>query len=111
MNTKIFPNFSKRRIIVDVKFHHQKLTAYACTLLLLLSVFASTTHATEHPFHAQDNLCASFISFGQQDLSVGGSMPAIEFNPISVEAFSETRQFINTPFRPAYASRAPPLTS
>jgi len=95
---------------VKVKFHHKKLIAYACILLLQLGVFASTTHATEHPFHVKDNLCASFISFGQQDLAVDCSIPTIECNPVSVEILTENIQFIYTPFQPAYSSRAPPAS-
>jgi len=93
-----------------VKISRQKFIAYACALLLQLGLFASQVHAAEHPFHLQGELCASFINFGQQDMSVDIASPAIEFNLFSVEVCAESKPLVHSSFRPVYSSRAPPAS-
>jgi len=91
-----------------VKTRHQKLIVFTCSLLLLLGLFASSSHATEHPFHAQDNLCASFISFGHHNLSVDNTSLIIQCRLFSVDVYAETGQSVAATFHPVYSSRAPP---
>jgi len=79
-----------------------------CILLFQLSLVASLAHAAEHPFHAHGELCASFINFGQQDLSADVASPAIGYNLFSVEVCAESKPIVVSFFRPAYSSRAPP---
>jgi len=84
--------------------------AFTCALLLQLSLFASLVHATEHQFHVQGELCASFINFGQQDLSVDVTSTTIGFDLSSVELCVESKPFIQSYSRPVYSSRAPPAS-
>jgi hypothetical protein len=93
-----------------VNISRQQFIALACALLLQLGLFASLAHAAEHPFHVQDELCASFISFGQQDLSLDDASAAIEFNMFSVGLFAENKASVQSSFRPVYSSRAPPAS-
>jgi hypothetical protein len=93
-----------------VKISRQKIIALSCIFLMQLGLFASTVHATEHPFHVQNELCASFISFGQHDMSVDVIQPEIHFHVFSVETCTEDEQSVHLSFRPAYSSRAPPVS-
>jgi len=93
-----------------VKISHQKFIALACILLMQLGLFASTVHATEHPFHVQNELCASFISFGQHNMSVDVVQPDIHLHTFLVETCTENTHPVHFSFRPAYSSRAPPAS-
>jgi len=75
-----------------------------------LGLFASSVHATEHPFHVKNELCASFITFGQHNVVVDVAPPAIHFHVFSVETFTESKRPVSLSFRPAYSSRAPPAS-
>ena len=88
----------------------QQYIAFCCALLLLFGVFASLTHAAEHPFHVQGELCASFINFGQQDLSLDIAAAAIEFKLSLVEVCAASKTLVQSSFRPVYCSRAPPVS-
>jgi len=91
-----------------VSISRRQFIAFSCILLFQLGLFASLAHATEHPFHAQNDLCASFINFGQQDLSADVASPAIEFNLFSAEVCAESKSLVVSSLRPVYSSRAPP---
>jgi hypothetical protein len=91
-----------------VSITRRQFIAFSCILLFQLGSFATLAHAAEHPFHAHSDLCASFINFGQQDLSADVASPTIEFNLFSVEVCAESNPIVVSFFRPAYSSRAPP---
>jgi len=91
-----------------VSISRRQIITFACILLFQLGLFATQAHAAEHPFHADGDLCASFINFGQQDLSADVASPAIGYNLFSVEVFAESKPVVVSFFRPAYSSRAPP---
>jgi len=99
-----------RYILTEVKMPRQKTIVIICILLMQLGLFASAVHATEHPFHAQNELCASFIGFGRHDMSVDVDQPEIHFHVFSVETCTESKQPVYLSFRPAYSSRAPPAS-
>jgi len=79
-----------------VKKIHQQFIAFSCVLLLQLSLFASISHAAEHPFHVQNGLCASFINFCQHDVSFDVVAPTIDVQTFLVGVFTENVPLVHT---------------
>lgn len=89
-------------------FPRKQFVVFIAGLLLFAGQLTTIVHATEHPFHMQGDLCASFIHFWQQDMSVDIAIPTIEFNLFSVEVCAESKPLVHSTFRPVYSPRAPP---
>ncbi|HFE39125.1 MAG TPA: hypothetical protein ENK06_12020 [Gammaproteobacteria bacterium] len=93
-----------------MKYNHRKIIALSCALLLQLGLFASTVHATEHPFHATNELCASFITYGQQHLFVDVAFIEPDVGLCYLTVLTEKNLSIPLDLLPVYASRAPPAS-
>lgn len=78
-------------------------------LLLFDAQLVSLVHAADHPFHAEDEICAAFASFEKHDHAVA-VLPATHLHPHSTceSATSFTSVFVDKPSL-IYQSRAPPL--
>ena len=91
--------------------YHKQLVSYLVAAILLLGQFAVVLHAADHPYHATDELCETYIHYEQQDASADlASAPLLSVvlpGEIAVvtRVDSDSLPLIN------YFSRAPPLAS
>jgi hypothetical protein len=92
-----------------VKKLHHKIIVLGCVLFLQLGLFASLAHAVQHPFHVQDELCASFINFSHHDLSANVVSLTTESCLFTVDVLTDSYTAIELPFYSHYCSRAPPF--
>ena len=79
-------------------------------MLLQLAMFASSAHASEHPYHAHDELCTSFIGFGQQDLTVDIPATVFEYQGFFIAVFTTVKPYAHSFSNTAYSPRAPPIS-
>ena len=83
--------------------------AFIASLLLFAGQLNALVHAAEHPFHADDEICATFASFDHNNHALAVLPPSSESTDHAGELSSRlSRPFIgHTPLR--YQARAPPL--
>jgi len=92
-----------------MKCSYRNLIAFSCVLLLQLGILVSVVHAVEHPFHAQNELCASFINFGHHDVNLDAKPLGIAsalFSVVTVADSNSSLYFTSPVF---YSARAPPV--
>ena len=83
---------------------------FFASLLLLAGQLNALVHAAEHPFHADDEICAAFASFDHKNNALAVLPPGSESTDHADELSSRLpRPFIDhTPLCPQ--ARAPPLS-
>jgi len=92
-----------------MKSNYRNLITFSCAVLLQLAVWVSVVHATEHPFHAQNEYCSSFINFGHHGVVLDTQVLAVappRFSVVTVVNSNASTRFTSHVF---YSSRAPPV--
>ena len=95
---------------ISVLIHtHKQFVVLLAGLLLFAAQLVSLVHAADHPFHAEDEICAVFASFEKHDHAVA-VLPAVNLPPyITCKSVTGVVSvFVDKPFL-VYKSRAPPL--
>lgn len=100
---------SQNRVQLLLIYKREHIVAFIASLLLFVAQFESLVHAADHPFHAEDEICAAFAAFEQHDHAIA-VLPATHLHPHSTcePATSFTSVFVDDPSL-IYQSRAPPL--
>ena len=90
-------------------YKRKHIVAFVAGLLLITAQFESLVHAADHPFHAEDEVCATFASFEQHDHAIA-VLPATNLHPhlTCKSATGLTSVFIDKSSF-IYQTRAPPL--
>jgi hypothetical protein len=90
-------------------YKREHILAFIASLLLIVAQFESLVHAADHPFHAEDEICATFASFEQHDHAIA-VLSATNLHPhlTRISATSPTSVFVDKPSF-IYQTRAPPL--
>ena len=88
---------------------HKQFVVLLAGLLLIAAQLVSLVHAADHPFHAEDEICAAFAAFEQHDHAIA-VLPATNLHPhLTCKLLSGlTSVFVDKPSL-VYQSRAPPL--
>jgi len=88
-----------------------RVIALVAGLLLFAGQLASHVHATEHPFHDNNQICASFISLERHDIAFSAIVLAVDFSHYDDEVATGLQPPVDA--LPLYSShaRAPPLTT
>lgn len=88
---------------------HKQSVVLLAGLLLIAAQLVSLVHAADHPFHAEDEICAAFASLEKHDNAVA-VLPAINLPPhITCKSVTGiVSVFVDSPSL-IYQSRAPPL--
>ncbi len=96
-------------VISTLTHTHRQSVVFLAGLLLIAAQFVSLVHAAEHPFHAEDEICASFTAFEQHDHAIA-VLPATHHHPHSTSKSlpALTSVFVDKTAL-LYQSRAPPL--
>jgi len=90
-------------------YKRKYIVAFIASLLLIVAQFESLVHAADHPFHAEDEICAAFASFEKHDHAVA-VIPAINLYPhITCKPFASFVSVFVDKLPLLYQSRAPPL--
>ena len=86
-----------------------KAIVFIASLLLLAGQLNALVHAAEHPFHAEDEICAAFASFDHNNHALAVLPQSSE----NVDRADETNSRLPRPFNGhtplCYQPRAPPL--
>ena len=84
--------------------------AFIASLLQFAGQLNALVHAAEHPFHADDEICAAFASFDHNNHALAVLPQSSESSDLAGEFSSRLLQpFIgHTPL--CYQARAPPLS-
>ena len=88
---------------------HKQSVVLLAGLLLIAAQLVSLVHAADHPFHAEDEICAAFAAFEQHDHAIA-VLPAANLHPHldGATAAGFMSVFVHKPSF-IYQSRAPPL--
>lgn len=87
---------------------HKQFVVLLAGLLLIAAQLVSLVHAADHPFHAEDEICAAFASFEKHDHAVA-VVPAINLHPhITCKPFAGFVSVFVDKLSLLYQSRAPP---
>lgn len=93
-----------------MKCSYRNLIAFGCALLLQLGIWGSVVHAVEHPFHAQNELCASFINFGHHDVNLDAKPSDISASLLLVVTVADSNSYPYFTSPVSYTARAPPAS-
>ncbi len=86
-----------------------KAIAIITSLLLFAGQVATLVHATDHPFHAPDEICVAFTSLEQNEHAIAAlSTCCTNLNLTNETNTGLNRVFINHAFS-SHQPRAPPL--
>lgn len=91
--------------------YHKQLVGYLVAALLLLGQFAVVVHAADHPDHAADEFCETYIHYEQQDTSADQAATPLLNVVLPGEIAVATRVDGDSQPLSNYYSRAPPLAS
>lgn len=85
-----------------------RVIALVAGLLLFAGQLSSMLHAAEHQFHIEDEVCAAFASFEQNDHAIA-IPPSCNFHPqVDDEINTGTTLVISSNSSLSYLPRAPP---
>ena len=88
---------------------HKQSVVLLAGLLLIAAQLVSLVHAAEHPFHAEDEICASFTAFEQHDHAVAVLPGADLHSDLTCESVAGLPSVFVDKTAFLYQSRAPPL--
>ena len=88
---------------------HRKSVVLLAGLLLIAGQLLMLVHAADHPFHAEDEICAAFASFEHHNHAVAAVPPASPRPHSSCETATGNLPYYADDPSLSYQSRAPPL--
>ena len=88
-----------------------RIIALVTGLLFMTGQLVSIVHAAEHPFHADIDICASFIGLEQQDATASAIVLADDVPCFSDEYEAGYQLPVYSPNLYTNPARAPPLTA
>ena len=85
-----------------------RIIALVAGLLLYAGQLEALVHAADHPFHIEDEVCAAFASFEQNDHAIA-IPPSCNFHPqVDDEINTGTKLVISSNYSLSNRPRAPP---
>ena len=91
-----------------IQKHNQSVVLLA-GFLLVAAQLVSLMHAAEHPFHTEDEICASFTAFEQHDHATAVLPAADLHSDLTCESLPGLASIFVDKVALPYQSRAPPL--